>query len=134
MEFVINKVDVVAAVIQKDSKFLLAQRPATVHLAGKWEFPGGKLENGETHEEALKREIMEELSIEIEVGELMGEAIHEYPERNRIVHLFFYAAVHTDGVITLVEHQEMKWLEKHELNSVDIAEADKAFINYLMLK
>ena len=132
MEFVINKVDVVAAVIQKDGKFFLAQRAETMHLGGQWEFPGGKLEEGETHEEALKREIMEELCIEIKVGELMGEAVHEYPERSRIVHLYFYAAEHTGGVITLVEHQQMKWLAKNELQTVEIAEGDKTFIDYLM--
>jgi len=132
LEFVINKVDVVAAVIQKDGKFFLAQRAETMHLGGQWEFPGGKLEEGETHEEALKREIMEELCIEIKVGELMGEAVHKYPERSRIVHLYFYAAEHTGGVITLLEHQQMKWLEKNELQTVEIAEGDKTFIDYLM--
>jgi mutator protein MutT len=133
LEIVINKVDVVAAVLRKDGKFFLAQRAETMHLGGQWEFPGGKLEEGETHEEALKREIMEELCIEIKVGELMGEAVHDYPEKNRIVHLYFYAAEHTGGVITLTEHQQMKWLEKSELRTIDIAEADRAFIEYLIV-
>ena len=72
-------IDVVAAVIVKDNKFLITRRAPKLKLEGMWEFPGGKVEQGETPEEALKRELVEELKIETEIGNYIETSIYEYP-------------------------------------------------------
>src|ERR1700757_2300293 len=79
---------VVAAVIEHDDCFLVTRRQDGVHLAGMWEFPGGKVANGESHAAALRREMIEELDTDVAVGELVLESSHAYPDR--IVTLFFY--------------------------------------------
>jgi len=117
--------------MQKSGKFLVAQRPDNSHLGGQWEFPGGKIEKGETHEQALVREIKEELCIDISAGKLLGEAIHEYPERT--VHLFFYEATHINGEIFLTEHKNIAWLPAEDISNIDIAEADKTFVKTLIV-
>ena len=81
-------IEVVAAVIEQDGRFLLTLRPDGTHLAGHWEFPGGKVHEGETHAEALQRELLEELDIVGAVGELVHTVTHAYPEKT--VTLFFY--------------------------------------------
>jgi mutator protein MutT len=77
-----NCVEVSAALIFRDGKLLITQRRAKSHLGGLWEFPGGKLEAGETFEQCLVREIREELGVEISVGELFSEISHDYPEKS----------------------------------------------------
>ena len=119
---------VVAAVIERDGAFLLTLRPDGTHLAGHWEFPGGKVHDHESHEEALRREIFEELDAVARVGELVHTVTHAYPEKT--VQLFFYKCG-LDGDAKPMIGQEMRWVSKHELSRLPFPEADRELITTL---
>ncbi|WP_405100003.1 (deoxy)nucleoside triphosphate pyrophosphohydrolase [Oceanobacillus sp. FSL H7-0719] len=113
---------VVGAVIINDGKILCAQRGPNKSLPYKWEFPGGKIENDETPQEALQREIQEEMHCQIEIGEKVEYTAYEYDFG--IVHLTTYICKLNDGKPQLTEHVNIKWLEPNELESLDWAPAD----------
>lgn len=115
-------IHVVGAVIVEDGKILCAQRGATKTLAYKWEFPGGKIENGETPQAALKREIDEEMDCVIEIGEAIETTVYEYDFG--FVHLTTFYCHLISGKPTLTEHVAISWLSPHELMSLDWAPAD----------
>jgi len=115
--------EVVAALIWKDNKFLACQRPAHKARGLLWEFVGGKVEDGESKEAALIRECREELSIEISVGSLFMELIHEYPDLT--VHLSLYHAEIADGTPTLLEHNDMRWITVDQIDAFDFCPADQ---------
>lgn len=115
-------IDVTAAIIEKAGKVLAARRKPGIHLSGYWEFPGGKLENGETPEECLQRELEEEFTITSEIGAFVGESIYDYG--NKVVRLLAYRVEHIDGVFQLIDHDEIRWLRLDELNDVEWAPAD----------
>ncbi|WP_279250870.1 NUDIX domain-containing protein [Candidatus Marimicrobium litorale] len=115
-------IDVTAAVIVKDSKVLAARRAPGKHLEGYWEFPGGKLEENETPERCLERELVEELSISSRVGAYIGESVYDYGEK--VVRLLGYEVEHTAGKFELVDHDEIRWLEIDQLADVKWAPAD----------
>ncbi|WP_236823082.1 (deoxy)nucleoside triphosphate pyrophosphohydrolase [Bhargavaea massiliensis] len=117
-----KNIHVVGAVIWQDGKILCAQRGATKTLAYKWEFPGGKIEQGETPEAALKREILEEMNCEIVVGERVEHTVYEY--EFGIVHLTTFHCALVSGNLTLTEHIDVKWLEPENLHTLDWAPAD----------
>ena len=119
---------VVAAVIERDGAFLLTLRLDGTHLAGHWEFPGGKVHESETHAEALRREIFEELDAVARVGELIHTVTHAYPEKT--VQLFFYRC-DLDGDPKPMMEQEMRWVAKAELSSLPFPEADRDLITIL---
>jgi len=119
---------VVAAVIEADGRFLLTRRPAGTHLAGLWEFPGGKVDAGETHEQALTREVQEELGVEASVGPLVFQVAHEYPDR--VIALYFYGC-RLLGTPQPLLGQEMRWVRRDELRSLDFPPADDALITRL---
>lgn len=119
---------VVAAVIERDGSFLLTLRPDGTHLAGHWEFPGGKVHEGESHAEALRREIFEELDAVARVGELVHTVTHAYPEKT--VQLFFYRC-ELDGEAKPMMGQEMRWVARSELASLPFPEADRDLITTL---
>lgn len=119
---------VVVAVIERDGRYLLTLRPGGTHLAGHWEFPGGKCEAGETHAEALRRELREELDIDAGVGALMHAVTHAYPERT--VELHFYACTFT-GTARPMIGQQMRWVARHELAALPFPEADADLIRLL---
>ena len=121
-------VAVVAAVIEHGDRFLVTRRQEGVHLAGHWEFPGGKVGAGETHAAALRREIIEELDADVVVGDLVLETTHTYPERT--VTLFFYRC---DLLATPkpMLGQEMEWIARAQLSSLPFPPADDELIRLL---
>ena len=119
---------VVAAVIEEDNRFLVTRRQPGVHLAGMWEFPGGKIDGDETHEAALAREMREELDAAVSVGALVFHTSHTYPERT--VDLFFYQCT-LGGTPRPRLGQEMRWVPRHELPSLGLPPADEALIRLL---
>jgi mutator protein MutT len=123
-----STVVVVAAIIEQQGRFLLTQRQAGTHLEHHWEFPGGKLEAGETHHEALVRELNEELGVNTTVGELALSTIHAYPERTVALH-FYRCAM--DGEPRAMLGQAMRWVPRGELESLQLPPADAELIRLL---
>jgi 8-oxo-dGTP diphosphatase len=119
---------VVAAIIERDDAFLLTLRPDGTHLAGHWEFPGGKVDAHENHAEALRREVFEELDAVVDVGELAHTVTHDYPEK--IVQLFFYRCA-LRGEPKPMMGQQMRWVHRRELTELPFPEADRELINLL---
>jgi 8-oxo-dGTP diphosphatase len=111
-------------------KVLAAQRSAEMNLPLFWEFPGGKVEKGENEESCIIREIKEELGIEIDLIERVGEFDYKYPEDKRI-RLIPFLAVWKSGKMNLLEHQQIDWLGKNDLKRVEWAPADLPIVEYL---
>ncbi len=116
-------ITVVAAVIEKEGKILCVQRGKSQHayISEKWEFPGGKIEEGESETETIQREILEELNMRIVVIEKLIAVEHNYLDFHLTMHTY---RCHTKDEPTLTEHQAFRWLEKHELSTLDWAAAD----------
>ena len=115
-------ITVTAAILEKDGLVFAARRGPGKHLAGYWEFPGGKLESDETPEQCLARELQEEFGIQINVGPFMGESTYDYG--HKVVRLLAYRVVLLAGEIELRDHDQMMWLSKHELHDLKWAPAD----------
>ena len=114
--------DVVAAIIKKDNLYLVAQRNRDKHMGLKWEFPGGKVDPGETLQEALVREIYEELNIDINIHEKLAEERYKDNEINIILHYFLCTI--KNGVININEHEAMEWADKENFNQYDFVKGD----------
>ena len=123
-----KQIEVVAAIIRKGGKIFATQR-GYGEWKDWWEFPGGKLEAGETPEEALKREIHEELSAEISVDEFLCTVEYDYPQFHLTMHCYLCSLM-TDS-LHLNEHEAARWLTKDELNSVKWLPADAELISHL---
>ena len=122
-------IEVVAGIIYKDDKFLIAQRSLKKAQGGYWEFPGGKVEVNETNQEALKREIKEEFNADIDVKEFVGEIIHHYPEKD--IKLSFYKADLIGDKLELLEHEDYKWISKEEKMKFQFAGADEKIFDLI---
>lgn len=125
MEDTRKRIEVVAAIIIDKEKVFATQRGYGEFKDG-WEFPGGKMEQGETPQQALRREIQEELDTEIEVGELLDTVEYDYPSFHLTMHCFISTI--KSGDLILKEHEAAKWLTKETLDSVDWLPADKGLI------
>jgi 8-oxo-dGTP diphosphatase len=126
--------DVVAAVIKDGEKILIARRKEGSFMAGRWEFPGGKVEKGEKPQQALIREIKEELCVEIKIDKLLYVKQHIYElsdERKRRVKLLFYEAVISKGEIKCVGCSEYRWVLPKELAGFDFVDGDKEVVRHL---
>ena len=116
-------VEVVAALIWDGARFLICQRPAHKSNALLWEFVGGKVKPGETHQEALIRECREELGITLTVGAPFMDVVHQYPDI--LVHLYLYHATIAQGTPTLLEHNALAWITPEQIPDYAFCPADK---------
>lgn len=121
--------EVVAALIWYDDKFMICQRPAHKARALLWEFVGGKVEPGETKEQALIRECQEELAITLNVGDVFMDVVHEYPDIN--VHLTLFNVTIAEGVPKLIEHNDIKWITTSEIPNYTFCPADEEILEEL---
>ena len=124
--------EVVAALIWDKDKFMICQRPAHKARALLWEFVGGKVEYGETKEQALIRECKEELGIVISVGDEFMDVVHEYPDIT--VHLTLFNAIIAEGVPQKLEHNDIKWITISEIDDYDFCPADTEILEEIKSK
>ena len=122
-----KSIEVVAAIIKKENKILATKR-GYGEFINMWEFPGGKIESGETNEAALIREIKEELDADIKIDEFALTVEYTYPTFHLTMHCYICSLKDT---ITLLEHNDAKWLEKNEFNTVNWLPADIEVIDFL---
>jgi 8-oxo-dGTP diphosphatase len=127
-----KNIEVVAAIIIKNNKILCLQRGESKleYISKKWEFPGGKIEENESFEDALMREIQEELRLKIKVEKLFLTVEHSYQDFHLTMHSYLCETENTE--LTLTEHLDFRWLEKENLLALDWAEADIPIVNKLM--
>ena len=117
---------VTAALIQDDCKILIAQRGKSKRFGSQWEFPGGKLESGETPEACLRREIREELNLEIQVEEHFCTVRQRYPDFDIELQAYWCSIV--GGELELEEHEQVRWVTVQEMNQYDFVKADRSVI------
>jgi len=119
-------IDVVAAIIRRGGQILITQRFDHVHLPGLWEFPGGKVEGGESLQAALEREIMEELGVKIRVHDEFFTVEHDYPTKSVRLHFFNCSII--EGEPQLIEVADMRWVHPQDLGQFDFPPADAELI------
>ncbi len=124
--------EVVAALIWREGRFLACQRPANKARGLLWEFVGGKVEPGETKQQALVRECREELDITVSVAEVFLEVTHTYPDLT--VHLTVFHAEIAEGEPVLLEHNDMRWLLPDEVDSLPFCPADESILREISLR
>lgn len=131
--YLMKKVEVVAAIIYFEEKILCVQRGDNKYnyIAYKYEFPGGKVEQGESNEEAIKREILEELNLKIKIDSQFITVNHQYPDFILVMHSFNCSC--SSPKLELSEHIDFKWLNKNELKTLDWAAADVPIVNKLIM-
>ena len=118
--------DVVAALIWQGDKFMIYQRPAYKARGLLWEFVGGKVEPGETKEQALIRECREELAVTLSVGDVFMDVIHEYPDLT--VHLTLFNATIAEGEPQKLEHNDIQWITPSEIQDYEFCPADEEIL------
>ena len=119
-------IEVVAALIWRGEKFMICQRPAHKARGLLWEFVGGKVERGETKEQALIRECKEELDILLSVGDVFMDVIHEYPDIT--VHLTLFNATISEGEPKRIEHNDIRWITSSEISNYEFCPADEEIL------
>lgn len=122
--------EVVAALIWDNDKFMICQRPAHKARGLLWEFVGGKVEPGETKEQALIRECQEELAITLSVGEVCMDVIHEYPDLT--VHLTLFNAAIAKGEPQKLEHNDIQWISPSEIQNYEFCPADEEILKRII--
>ena len=128
-----NIIEVVGAIIKNGDRYLVGQRAANKSQGGLWEFMGGKIESGETPEQALARECREELDLEIENERIIDSVVHEYPEKTIRLTLI-ECTPKTGSVPCPNEHQSIRWLTREEMDVLDFAPADRDLIRKVFAK
>jgi len=123
---------VAGALVSLQGQILIAQRPIGKHMAGGWEFPGGKIDSGETPLAALRRELEEELGIEVQKAEYLVSCDHEYPDR--VVHLELWLVTKYSGEPKPLDHQALQWVSVDQLATADLLPADQPLIEALVSK
>jgi 8-oxo-dGTP diphosphatase len=123
-----DRIVVTAAVIERDDRFLVTRRLKGTHLEGVWEFPGGKCDPGESHEDCLRRELIEELGAHSVIGAEILSTSHAYPER--IVELHFFTCDLVDEPRALIG-QEMRWVRRTDLHTLQFPPADSELLHTL---
>ena len=124
--------EVTAAIIRQNGKILICQRPANKNCGLLWEFPGGKIEAGETGEECIVRECQEELAITLSVGDVFMDVVHEYPDIN--VHLTLFNATIAEEVPQKLEHNDIQWITPAEIPNYDFCPADEGILAVIKCK
>lgn len=122
-------IDVVAAVVMRDGKYMIARRATGKHLAGYWEFPGGKIEEGETPEESLQRELQEEFGVQAKIGEYLGENLHDYG--SKVVRLMAYQVFVDEQILHSTDHDQVHWVTLDQITGYQLAAADIPLLDYL---
>ena len=123
-------VEVVAALIWQDEKFMICQRPVHKARGLLWEFVGGKVEPGETKEQALIRECREELDVTLSVGDVFMDVVHEYPDLT--VHLTLFNAIIAEGEPQMLEHNDIQWIEPSEIPNYAFCPADEEILREII--
>ncbi len=124
--------EVVAALIWDADRFMICRRPAHKACGMLWEFVGGKIEPGETREQALIRECREELAITVDVGDVFMEVVHEYPDVT--VHLTLFCSTVKEGSPSLLEHSELRWITPKEIPDYEFCPADEEILSRIKEK
>ena len=117
-----NPIDVVAAIIKRDDYYLLATRSKDKYMALKWEFPGGKVEQNETFKEALSREILEELNVNIQIHKKVAEERYQDEEINIVLHYYMCSLIDND--IVLSDHEAIEWVKKQDFLKYEFVPGD----------
>ncbi len=123
-------IEVVAAIIWDNDKFMICQRPRHKDRGLLWEFVGGKVEKGETKKQALIRECMEELAIKIKVNDMFMDVVHEYPDIK--IHLTLFNAEIVEGKPQMLEHNDIKWISAGEISCYEFCPADMEILNRII--
>lgn len=122
--------EVVAALIWDENRFMICQRPENKTRAFEWEFVGGKVEQGETKQQALIRECREELGVEVKVYDIFMDVVHEYPDIT--VHLTLFNATIADGVPQKLEHNDIQWITPEEISGFNFCPADDEILKEII--
>jgi 8-oxo-dGTP diphosphatase len=122
-------IKVTAAILEHDGRIIIAQRKSSDPLSGKWEFPGGKIEHGETPEKCLARELKEEFDIDVAVGALLGSNVHHYDHIS--IELKAYRASWVSGAISMNDHKAYRWVTIDQFTEFDFAPADIPFVEMI---
>lgn len=126
-----NATEVAAALIWENGRFMICRRPAHKARGLLWEFVGGKVEPGETKQQALVRECMEELAVKVTVGDVFMELVHEYPDIT--VRLTLFNAAIAEGEPQLLEHCDIKWITPAEIGNYDFCPADEEILKKIKI-
>lgn len=119
-------IEVTAAILEEGNKIMIARRAQGKHLAGYWEFPGGKIEQDETPEICLTRELKEEFEIDVKIGKFIGESVFNYP--NKTIKLIAFTGQIINGKMMLNDHDKIEWIKLEEINNYKLAPADLPLI------
>jgi 8-oxo-dGTP diphosphatase len=124
-------IKVVCGIIREDDKIFIAKRKANIHLGGYWEFPGGKIKDSESPEDALKRELIEELGMEVIVKKFVTKQLHHYSDFS--IELLAYDCEFIRATFSLIDHDQIEWIKLTDLKDFRMAPADISIVNWILM-